>query len=99
MDKGQSFKTYSKKTKSMIINFTNKNQCSTRIKLENETMEIVSEAKILGCLITDDLKFHKTLQLMIRKAYARLMILHRLYPFNIPTKDLVLPVTKFSSLE
>ena len=82
-------KLNSKKTKSMIINFTNKNQFSTRIKLENETMEIVGEAKILGCLITDDLKFHKNTQLMIRKAYARMIILHRLYPFNIPTKDLV----------
>jgi len=74
----------------MIINFTKKTQFSTRITLEKDTLEIVREAKILGCLITDDLKFHKNTQLMIRKAYARMIILQRLYPFNIPTQDLII---------
>ena len=83
-------KLNAKKTKTMIINFTKKTQFSTRITLEKDTLEIVSEAKILGCLITDDLKFHKNTQMMIRRAYARMIILQRLYPFNIPTQDLII---------
>ena len=83
-------KLNAKKTKSMIINFTNKNQFTTRISLENETLELVSEAKVLGCIITDDLKFHKNTQYMVKKAYARMTILHKLYSFNIPTEDLII---------
>ena len=82
-------KLNAKKTKSMIFNFTEKNQFTTRISLENETLEIVSEAKILGCIITNDLKFHKNTEHMVKKAYARMTILHKLYSFNIPAEDLI----------
>ena len=78
-----------KKTKLMIINYTNNYQFSTRIYLENELLEIIDETRLLGCVITSDLKFHKNTDVMIKKAYARMCIIHKLYSFNVPVVDLV----------
>ena len=40
-----------KKTKEMLFNFITKHQFSTRVAVENDTMEIVKEAKLLGVII------------------------------------------------
>ena len=47
------------KTKKMVFNFTNKYQFSTRLTLENQILETVKETKLLGTIITDDLKWDK----------------------------------------
>ena len=78
-----------KKTKLMIINFTNNYQFSTRIHLENQLLEIIDETRLLGCVLTSDLKFHRNTEVMIKKAYTRMLILHKLYSFNISVEDLV----------
>ena len=78
-----------KKTKLMIVNFTKNYQMSTRIYLEGELLQIVDETILLGCVITSDLKFHRNTEHMVKKAYARMTLLQKLYSFNIPTKDLV----------
>ena len=78
-----------KKTKLMFINFTRNYQFSTRIHLENELLEIIEETKLLGCVITSDLKFHKNTNYMVRRAFARMTMLHKLYAFNVPVEDLV----------
>ena len=77
------------KTKLMVINFSKKHQFATRVYLENQLLEIVSETKLLGCIITSDLKFEKNTEYIIKKAYTRMSILHRLYSFNLPVDDLV----------
>ena len=77
------------KTKVMIINFTKKYQFSARIFLEGQLLDIIEETKLLGCVISSDLKFHKNTEYMVKKAYARMTILHKLYSFNIPTEDLI----------
>ena len=48
-----------KKTKSMIFNFTRDKQFTTNIKLKGETVEIVSESKLLGVIISNDLKWDR----------------------------------------
>ena len=45
-----------KKTKSMIFNFSRKHQFTTQLSVNSESVEIVREAKLLGTIITDDLK-------------------------------------------
>ena len=82
-------KVNGKKTKLMIINFTRNYQISTRIYLEGELLEIVKETLLLGCVITSDLKFHKNTEHMVKKAYARMTLLHKLYSFKVATDDLV----------
>ena len=88
--KENKMKLNAKKTKIMIINFTRNYQFSTRILLENQLLEIVDEKRLLGCVITPDLKFHKNTQFMVKRAYARMIIIHRLYSFNVATEDLVI---------
>ena len=48
-----------KKTKSMIFSFSRKHQFTTQLSVNSERVEIVREAKLLGTIITDDLKWNK----------------------------------------
>ena len=45
------------KTKTMIFNFSDKYQFTTRIKLNGENVEVVTEKKLLGTIIQDNLKW------------------------------------------
>ena len=45
-----------KKTKNQIFNFSILNQFVTDIKMKNETLEIVEDSKLLGTIISSDLK-------------------------------------------
>ena len=42
-----------KKTKNMIFNFSKDKKFSTDIRIGNESIETVSETKLLGTIITD----------------------------------------------
>ena len=73
----------------MIFNFTEDHQFTTRLYLQNNLLEVISETKLLGMIITSDLKWHKNTQMLVSKAYARMIILHKLSKFNPPIEDLV----------
>ena len=47
------------KSKFMIFNYTNDYQFSTRLSIQNRNLEEVSETKLLGTIITNDLKWKK----------------------------------------
>ena len=57
--KMQKMELNEEKMKCMIFNFTKHNQFSTRIALNGKTIETVREFKLLGTIITDDLKWEK----------------------------------------
>ena len=46
-----------KKTKTMIFNFTENFKFTTRLKLKSENVEVINNTKLLGTIITDDLKW------------------------------------------
>ena len=46
-----------KKTKTMIINFTENFKFTTRLKLKDENVEVVNSTKLLGTMVQDDLKW------------------------------------------
>ena len=46
-----------KKTKAMIINFTDKYQFHTRLQLKGQNIEIVQKMKILGTVVTNNLSW------------------------------------------
>ena len=77
------------KTKVIIFNESVKYQFSTRIFIEDTLLEIIRETKLLGVYITSDLSWHKNTDMLVKKSYARMTILRKLYAFNIPVKDLV----------
>ena len=76
------------KSKFMLINFTRKHQFSTRIELDNTPIQEITECKLLGVIIQNDLSFKKNTQSIIKKAYARMIILEKLYEFNLPVEEM-----------
>ena len=73
----------------MIFNETINYQFSTRLYLNETLLEIISQTKLLGTIITSDLSWHENTLMLVRKAYARMTILRKLYCFSVPVKDLI----------
>ena len=53
-------------------------------------MEIISETKLLGTIVSSDLTWHKNTQLLVKKGYQRMTMLRKLYQFDVPKEDLVM---------
>ena len=81
-------KLNSKKTKVMAFNFSSDKKFSTDIKLKNETIETVSETKLLGTIITDDLRWNRNTENIVRETNKRMRLLHRASKFTSNIKDL-----------
>ena len=77
------------KSNVMIFNFTEDFQFSTRLYMENNLLEIITSTKLLGTIISSDLKWHENTEMIVKKAYKRMLILHKLYSFNIEDQDMV----------
>ena len=56
-----------KKTKNIIFNFSRDKKFSSYIKLKNNVIETVSDTKLLGTIITDDLKWNKNTDSIVSK--------------------------------
>ena len=55
------------KTKDMIFNFTKENQFTVLLKTDGKEIEVVNEVKLLGTIITSDLKWEKNITAIIKK--------------------------------
>ena len=77
-----------KKTKSIIFNFSKKNQFTTNLSVNNVKLEIVNEVKLLGTYITSDLKWNKNTKVIVKKAYARMQLLTKSANFTNNRYDL-----------
>ena len=80
-------KLNSSKTKYMIFNFCKSSNFQTRLYVQNNLFEQVRETKLLGVIITDDLKWHKNTKSLVKRANQRMIILHNLVNFNVPKED------------
>ena len=66
------------KTKAMLFN-----QCRTvdfmpNLSLENQEIEVVEQMKLLGVIITSDLKWSANTEFIVKKAFKKLWVLRRL---------------------
>ena len=77
------------KSKYMVFNFTRNHQFSTRLHLENQVLEQVKETRLLGLIIDEDLSWQKNTEALIKKANARMSILHNLGSFDLPTDEMI----------
>ena len=77
------------KTKYMIINFTKKYQFSTRIELQNVLLEEVQECRFLGLIITNQMSWERNTENITKNENKRMLMLQKLYEFNVPTEELV----------
>ena len=70
--KNMKMKLNEKKTQNIIFNFSRKNQFTTRLVVNEEPLEVVDEVRLLGTLITKDLKWSKNTREIVKKAYMRI---------------------------
>ena len=73
----------------MIFNFTNNFQFTSRILIEDQPLKLVSETKLLGLILRDDLKWSSNTDYLIKRANARMEIQRRLAKFSAPVKDMI----------
>ena len=87
--KSKQMKLNKKKSCAMIFNFTENYKFTTRLTMEGSSLDIVEEAKLLGVILTNDLKWTKKTQYLVKRANSRMEMLRRLSSFNVPVQDLV----------
>ena len=73
----------------MVFNFSSKFQFSTQLKINDNTLEEIRDCKLLRLIISNNLSFDKNTQEIVRKGYTRMIILHKLYEFNLPISEMV----------
>ena len=66
------------KTKIMLFNTSTTNDFQPDMNIEGVEIEVVEKMKLLGVIITNDLKWHENTLLITKKAFGRLWILRRL---------------------
>ena len=77
------------KSKAMIFNFTHNYQFSTNLSHNGDDVEVINQTKLLGTIITDDLKWHKNTESLVRRANARMRIMHKISEFSAPREDMI----------
>jgi hypothetical protein len=77
-----------KKTKSMIFNYTDKYQFSTRLSISGEPVEVIDSTKLLGTIITSDLRWEENTAYIVQKANARMELLRRVASFGTNMQEL-----------
>ena len=71
-----------KKTKSMIFNFSKKHKFTTDLMLKNQRIEIVEQAKLLGLILTSDLKWNENTNYLVKDANRRMVMLRAASKFT-----------------
>ena len=77
------------KTKAMKFNFTRNFQFSSRLSIDDKIIETISETKLLGVMISDDMSWDPNTQYIVKRANARMRMLHKLVEFSVPVEDLI----------
>ena len=68
----------------MIFNFTKDFQYSSRIEMEGEIVGFARDTKLLEVLVNDRLNWDNNTVSLVRRANARMRLLHKLVQFNVP---------------
>ena len=76
-----------KKTKAMIFNFTDNYQFGTRLQLNDEYLEVVEKSKLLGVMLTSDLKWDENTSYLVKKANARMELLRKVSSFGTSMEE------------
>ena len=77
------------KTNYMVINFSKTHQFTTRFEIEGQVLQKMEQTRLLGVLIDSQLSWQANTTHLVKKAYQRMTMLHKLYSFAVPTEDLL----------
>ena len=72
----------------MILNFSDNFQFTTRLKLDQDNIEVINQTKLLGTIISNDLKWDSNTSCLVKKANARMQLLWKVAGFGPPEEDL-----------
>ena len=78
-----------KKSQAMLFNFTKEFQFNSRPVMEDEVLEVIKETKLLGVMVNDKLTWDGNTSYLVKRANARMRLLHKLVDFGVPHEDLV----------
>ena len=73
----------------MIFNATDNLQFATRLSVNGHLLEVINETDLLGVTISSDLTWRSNTRSLVQRAYRRIILLHKLFEFAVPEKDLV----------
>ena len=71
-----------KKTKNMVFNFTKNYQFATKMPVNSNIIETVDEIKLLGTVITNDLKWEKNTSYLTKKSWKGMQLLYNAAQFT-----------------
>ena len=71
-----------KKTHNIIFNFTRDHQFNAEIKVNNVNLEVIDKTKLLGAIITSDMKWHENTKYLVKKANKKMIMLHKFAKFT-----------------
>ena len=78
-----------KKSCGIIFNFTQNYKFTTRLDIDGQPLQLVDKTKLLGLVLTSDLKWSENTESLIRRANARMEILRKMSSFNAPVPDML----------
>ena len=78
-----------KKTKTMIVNFTDRYQFHTRLRLKSQNIEVVKKMKILGTTFTEKLSWNENCDTIVKKVNARMQLLRKVRSFGSSHQEMV----------
>ena len=62
----------------MLFNTSTEYDFQPEVKVDSELLEVVNKIKLLGVIVTDDLRWHENTSYITKKGYSRIWILRRL---------------------
>ena len=76
------------RTKNIILNFSKKYQLTTDLSVNEKKIEIVNEKRLLGTILTIDLKWDKNTKEIVKNACKRMQLLNTAAGFTTNVQDL-----------
>ena len=77
-----------KKTKTIIFNYTDNYQFTTRLSINDKNIEVIDSTRLLGTIISKDLKWDLNTAAIVKKANARMQLLRKVAGFGASVDDL-----------
>lgn len=98
------FQLNESKCKELRISFTKSKNTLEPVTINNTNIEVVPSAKLLGVMISNDLKWNVHVEMICKKVAARLYFLRQLKRAKVPANDLlsfyttcIRPVVEYAS--
>ena len=77
-----------KKTKTIIFNYTDNYQFTTRLTINDQPIEVIKSTKLLGTVLTNKLSWNLNTAAIVRKANARMQLLRKVASFGTSADEL-----------